>query len=103
MGDLTSVIDSVLETSDEQVYRRIFQAFRIEVNHEYANLEQGLRGAVQTTKKGGIIAVITFHSGEDRIVKEFARKNRFKQTLIAPKKDFVAAYEKSAKLRILKI
>lgn len=53
---------------------KIFQALRIAVNTEFENLEEGLRGAFGVLKSGGRIVVITFHSGEDRIVKRTFRK-----------------------------
>lgn len=54
--------------------RRIFQALRIEVNDEMGVLERGLEQAVRWLKPGGRIAVISYHSLEDRIV-----KNAFKE------------------------
>ncbi len=52
---------------------RIFQAIRIEVNHELENLRDSLEQAVQMMKDGGRIVVVSYHSLEDRIVKEFFR------------------------------
>jgi len=49
---------------------KVFQALRIAVNSEFENLKKGLGDARELLKPGGRIAVITFHSGEDRIVKE---------------------------------
>jgi 16S rRNA (cytosine1402-N4)-methyltransferase len=50
---------------------RTFQALRIYVNDELGQLRAGLAGAMQVLKPGGRLVVVTFHSLEDRIVKEF--------------------------------
>lgn len=52
---------------------RVFQALRIAVNDEIGSLERGLDGALGLLKPGGRLAVITFHSLEDRVVKLFGR------------------------------
>jgi 16S rRNA (cytosine1402-N4)-methyltransferase len=52
---------------------KIFMALRIAVNDEIGSLKRGLEAAVKILKPGGRLAVITFHSLEDRVVKEFGR------------------------------
>jgi 16S rRNA (cytosine1402-N4)-methyltransferase len=52
---------------------KVFQSIRIAVNDEVSSLQQGLVVALNLLKSGGRLAVITFHSLEDRIVKDFGR------------------------------
>jgi len=53
---------------------KVFQALRIAVNDEMGSLKQGLAAAVSLLRPRGRLAVITFHSLEDRVVKEFGRE-----------------------------
>jgi 16S rRNA (cytosine1402-N4)-methyltransferase len=102
VGDLIAIIDAAVERKDEKVYRRIFQALRIAVNDEFENLQKGLLGALHLIKKDGKIAVVTFHSLEDRIVKRFVKQHRLRQV---SKKPIISGrnlpFEKSAKLRVI--
>ena len=52
---------------------KVFQALRLAVNDEMGALQRGLAGALKILKPGGRLAVITFHSLEDRLTKDFAR------------------------------
>jgi len=71
-GDLAAVVRAVV--GDRFLVKslaRIFQALRIEVNNELENLEIALRGALSILDEGGRIVVVSYHSLEDRIVKDF--------------------------------
>lgn len=73
-GELVTVIKKAIPKGARQdgphPAKRTFQAIRIEVNNELNILEEVVRKAVERLKSGGRIGVITFHSLEDRIVKQ---------------------------------
>ena len=72
--DLDRAIAAALPTFAEHKYlAKVYQALRIEVNEEMRALEKFLSGAAASLKKGGRLAVITYHSLEDRMVKNFIR------------------------------
>ena len=76
-GDLDKAIAPVLPKFAEHKYlAKVYQALRIEVNHEMRSLEKFLEGAPATLKEGGLLAVITYHSLEDRMVKNFIKCGR---------------------------
>ncbi|MEK7170782.1 MAG: 16S rRNA (cytosine(1402)-N(4))-methyltransferase RsmH, partial [Patescibacteria group bacterium] len=65
----------VIGTTQPKVLSKIFQALRIAVNDELTRLSQGLTAVTNCLKPDGVLAVISFHSLEDRIVKEFVRNH----------------------------
>jgi len=76
-GDLARVVRKALghrPGAPKDPATRSFQAIRIQVNGELDELEAGLRGATALLGEGGRLAVVSFHSLEDRIVKRFLRE-----------------------------
>jgi 16S rRNA (cytosine1402-N4)-methyltransferase len=90
---------------------RTFQAIRIEVNNELEEIKEALNKAIKRLDKGGIIAVISFHSLEDRIAKNIYKEHKSLKNLeILTKKPIIPTNKemeenppsRSAKLRVAK-
>ena len=100
-GELVKIIESVTPkiSSGGHPAKRIFQAVRIEVNGELKILSDSLKVAVNRLKVGGRIAVITFHSLEDRITKNTF--NDMARDCICPKNFPVCVCNHRAEIKIL--
>ena len=73
-GDLDRAIAKALpRNAEHKALARIYQALRIEVNQEMRSLEKFLEGATASLKVGGRLVVITYHSLEDRMVKNYIK------------------------------
>jgi 16S rRNA (cytosine1402-N4)-methyltransferase len=70
-GEEENAID--VSPHEKKDLARLFQALRIEVNHEMDALREMLQSAIELLKPGGRLSVITYHSLEDRIVKNFIK------------------------------
>jgi 16S rRNA (cytosine1402-N4)-methyltransferase len=90
-GDLISAIEKLAPPGKEnKFYAKVFQALRIAVNHETDYLREMLLQALEMLNKGGRLVVITYHSLEDRVVKNFMRTGNFEGI---SKKDFYGNIE----------
>jgi 16S rRNA (cytosine1402-N4)-methyltransferase len=77
-GDLISAIGRMVpQRQENKFYAKVFQALRIAVNHEIDCLKEMLVQALSVLKTGGRLVIITYHSLEDRIVKNFMRSGNF--------------------------
>lgn len=73
-GELNKAVESALPPyADHKWLAKLYQALRIEVNEEMRSLEKFLQGAAESLKQGGKLVVITYHSLEDRMVKNFIK------------------------------
>lgn len=70
-------ISPVIRGDRPRYLSQVFQALRMEVNDELGALKEFLQQSAQVLKPGGILAVITFHSLEDRLTKQFMRNGLF--------------------------
>lgn len=104
--ETTKDLVKAIGIDNPKVLAPVFQALRIEVNHELDNLSISLPKAKEIIELKGRIAVISFHSGEDRIAKNFFRSNKGELKILT-KKPIIASSEeikqnsraRSAKLR----
>lgn len=75
-----AMISPVVKGNPNKYLAQVFQALRIEVNDEMGALKEMLQQVPAVLKKSGRVAIITFHSLEDRIVKNFFRQGSFDET-----------------------
>src|SRR3989339_555858 len=111
LGVISAAIPQKFQHARIHFATRTFQALRIAVNDELGNLQRFLPEAIDILASGGRIAVISFHSLEDRIVKNFFRESaKAGQGKVLTKKPIIAGEaevqinlrSRSAKLRIFK-
>jgi 16S rRNA (cytosine1402-N4)-methyltransferase len=77
-NDFSDVIGNLAPFRQEhKFFAKVFQALRITVNHELDYLREMLEQTLQVLKSGGRLAVITYHSLEDRVVKNFMKTGTF--------------------------
>lgn len=79
INEFKNAVYPIVKGNPEKYFAQVFQALRIEVNDELNVLKEMLMQSVDVLEDGGRIAVITFHSLEDRIVKNFFRDGTFEE------------------------
>jgi 16S rRNA (cytosine1402-N4)-methyltransferase len=77
INELKTAVQAVVKGNPQKYFAQVFQALRIEVNDELGALKELLQQTPAVLDPGGRLAVITFHSLEDRIVKHFLREGTF--------------------------
>jgi len=77
IGALKAMLGPVIKGNPNKYLAQVFQALRIEVNDELGVLKELLEQSAASLKPGGRLSVITFHSLEDRIVKQYMRNGRW--------------------------
>jgi 16S rRNA (cytosine1402-N4)-methyltransferase len=97
--ELVAAIESVSPRRGDRLHpaTRTFQALRIAVNEELASIKEVLPQAVAALRSGGRLAVISFHSLEDRIVKDFFREQS--KDLVNPPYERIYEIERKATLK----
>jgi 16S rRNA (cytosine1402-N4)-methyltransferase len=103
VGELIRILKKI-EGSSNPMISRVFQALRMEVNHEIDNVREALDKSIPLLLPGGRLIIITFHSIEDRIVKEFGRKRTdLKVIKVKVTHQDRQRFERSAQLRIFEL
>ncbi|XZF13720.1 16S rRNA (cytosine(1402)-N(4))-methyltransferase RsmH [Chitinophagaceae bacterium MMS25-I14] len=77
IDSLKALVAPVMKGNPNRYLAQLFQALRIEVNDEMGALKDILEQSVKCLKPGGRLSIITFHSLEDRLVKQFMKKGRW--------------------------
>lgn len=99
-SQLKQIISEVINPRDAvKSFSRIFQALRILINDELGKLQEFLKNSVEVLLPGGRLVVISYHSLEDRIVKEFFRHENLK--CVCPKDAPVCTCGKVQRLKII--
>lgn len=82
INEFKTAVKAVVKGNPQKYFAQVFQAIRIEVNDELGALKELLRQTASILLPAGRVAIITFHSLEDRIVKNFFRDGTFEDTTI---------------------
>ena len=95
IGDFLLMIGPLIRGNRNRYLAQVFQALRIEANDEIGALKTFLEDALQVLKPGGRLVIISYHSLEDRLVKNFFKSGNFTGEFI---KDFYGNIERPFKI-----
>lgn len=103
-GELRTIVEAATPERKRHAMKihpatKIFQALRIVVNDEYTQLREFLAGSISVLRSQGRLAVISFHSGEDRIVKEFFQEQA--RSCVCPREFPVCICHQKPAVRII--
>ncbi len=100
-AELASLVTAIYHSSQGRIHpaTRTFQALRMAVNQELQSLQSGLDQTLKVLTRGGRLAIISFHSLEDRLVKQFIRRESI--DCICPPEQPICTCGHKASLRIL--
>lgn len=93
-----NAVHDIVKGNPHKYFAQVFQGLRIEVNDELGALKELLEQVPAVLKEGGRVAVITFHSLEDRVVKRFFRQGSFES---GDKRDVFGNREQNSPLRVI--
>lgn len=82
INELKTSVQAVVKGNPNKYFAQVFQALRIQVNDELGALKELLEQSAYVLNRGGRITIITFHSLEDRLVKNFFKYGTFEDTLV---------------------
>lgn len=91
VNNFKAALHAVVKGNPNKYFAQVFQALRIEVNDELGALRELLEQIPPLLKPGGRVAIITFHSLEDRLVKNFFRRGSFAEDSTHPFENTVSA------------
>ncbi len=107
VGEVIGIVESVVKGRSDRIstLARVFQAIRISVNDELGALKEGLDGGARVLRVGGRMIVLSYHSLEDRIVKQAVMRPPLtpviKKSMVASREEIATnSRSRSAKLRV---
>ncbi|MEJ7735930.1 MAG: 16S rRNA (cytosine(1402)-N(4))-methyltransferase RsmH [Chitinophagaceae bacterium] len=98
VNDFKTALSALVKGNPNKYFAQVFQALRIEVNDELGALREMLQQVPQVLKPGGRVAIISFHSLEDRIVKNFFRKRNLDE---GPENPFLQETDRDPVFKII--